>query len=194
MSAEQSKKEARLLAKSRRAVAFDKYEGFGGGLFVQPFVQAIAVAPTLTVAAYIAKGDEADPSVLIDILSGHGCKIVLPRVAGPDQPLDFRKWERGDILVPGPFGILEPKSDAPLVMPDIVIVPLLAFDASGHRLGYGGGYYDRSLALLRARNHAILAIGLAFAAQEVTHLAHEPNDQALDWIVTERGATDFRKT
>lgn len=193
MSAEQSKKEARLLAKSRRAVAFEKFEGLGGGLFVQPFIQAIPVAPTATVAAYVAKGDEADPSILTDILSGHGCKIALPRVTGDSEPLSFAAWKRGEPLVSGPFGIMEPRASAPLVTPDIIIVPLLAFDALGHRLGYGGGYYDRTLALLRPRNPAILAIGLAFAAQEVTHLVHEPNDQALDWIVTERGATSFRK-
>ncbi|MDO8288542.1 MAG: 5-formyltetrahydrofolate cyclo-ligase [Parvibaculum sp.] len=194
MSAEQAKKEARLLAKSRRAVAFEKFEGLGGGLFVQPFIQSIPIAPSAVVAAYVAKGDEADPSVLTDILSGHGCKIVLPRVVGPDQPLTFCAWKRGDQLVPGPFGILEPKASAPELVPDIVIVPLLAYGAQGQRLGYGGGYYDRTLALLRARNPAILVIGLAFAAQEVTHLAIESNDQALDWIVTERGATDFRKS
>ncbi len=183
-----------MLAKSRRAVAFEKFQGLGGGLFVQPFIQAIPVAPTACVAGYVAKGDEADPSVLLDILSGHGCALALPRVTGEAEPLSFAAWTRGEALVAGPFGIMEPKAGAPVVTPDIIIVPLLAYDATGQRLGYGGGYYDRTLALLRRRNPSILAIGLAFAAQEVTHLMHEPNDQALDWIVTERGATDFRKT
>ena len=183
-----------MLAKSRRAVAFEKFAGLGGGLFVQPFIQAIPVAPSATVAGYVAKGDEADPSVLIDILSGHGCTIALPRVTGDNEPLAFAAWKRGEPLVAGPFNIKEPRASAPVVTPDIIIVPLLAYDATGHRLGYGGGYYDRTLALLRSRNPSILAIGLAFGAQEVTHLAHEPNDQALDWIVTERGATDYRKT
>ena len=194
MSVEQSKKEARLLAKSRRAVAFGKFEGLGGGLFVQPFIQAIPVAPTATVAGYVAKGDEADPSVLMDILAGHGCRTALPRMAGADEPLAFCAWARGDILVPGPFGILEPRASAPEVTPDIIILPLLAYDGAGQRLGYGGGYYDRTLALLRVRNPAIVAVGLAFAAQEVTHLVTGPQDQRLDWIVTERGASAFRKS
>lgn len=120
--------------------------------------------------------------------SGHPC--ALPVVVAKDMPLEFRRWRPGDRLVASGFGIEVPGSDAPRLQPTVLLVPLLAFDAEGHRLGYGGGYYDRSLAMLR-QHGPVLAIGVAFAGQAVDEVPHGPGDQRLDWIVTEEGASAF---
>ncbi|MFZ3033525.1 MAG: 5-formyltetrahydrofolate cyclo-ligase [Parvibaculum sp.] len=191
MSASQDKKEARKLAKARRAEAHETYAGLGGGIFIQPFIQSLQPAPGAVVAGYVARGDEADPAPLIQILADHGCQIALARVSAPDQPLRFIQWAPGEPLAPGPYDILEPTGESAL-LPDFVLVPMLAFSADGHRLGYGGGYYDRTLEALRTQKPGIIAVGLAFAAQEVTNLPVEPEDQPLDWIVTERGARCFQ--
>lgn len=186
----EAKSQARVAAKARRATAHATYQGLGGGLFIQPFIQVLHPVPGQTVAAYVAIGDEADPAPLIAVLTQHGCKLALPRVVAPGTALSFRPWSLGDPLVPGAYDIPEPTASDE-VIPDFVIVPLLAFSPDGHRLGYGGGYYDRTLAALRVQNPSIVAIGLAFAAQEVTNLPVESDDQPLDWIVTERGARAF---
>lgn len=191
MSATQDKKEARARARSQRAQAHEKYAGLGGGLFIQPFIQSVHPAPGDVVAGYVAKGDEADPGPLIQILADHGCKIALARVVASGEPLEFIEWALGEILKPGAYDILEPTGTNAL-LPDFVLVPLLAFSPDGHRLGYGGGYYDRTLEALRAKKPGIVAIGLAYAAQEVTNLPVEPEDQPLDWIVTERGSRCFQ--
>lgn len=191
MSKALAKKEARALAKARRAEAHRTYEGLGGGIFIQPFIQSLHPVPGQVVAAYVAKGDEADPGPLVALLADHGCRIALPRILGPDMALSFRFWSLGEPLVAGPFDVLEP-GGATEALPDFVIIPLLAFSSDGHRLGYGGGYYDRTLEALRAQKPGIIAVGLAFAAQEVTNLPVEREDEPLDWIVTERGARSFK--
>lgn len=191
MSVSQHKSDARVGARSRRAEAHAAYEGLGGGIFIQPFIRSLHPAPGSVVAGYVAIDDEADPAPLLGILAQHGCRIALPCVTAPGVPLTFRSWAPGEPLTPGAYKIPEPRGGDELV-PDFVLMPLLAFSSDGHRLGYGGGYYDRTLAALRPQNPQILAIGLAFAAQEVTHLPVEPNDQPLDWVVTERGARAFQ--
>lgn len=191
MSLGRDKSDARLGARSRRAEAHAAYDGLGGGIFIQPFIRSLHPAPGSVVAGYMAIGDEADPAPLLGILAQHGCQLALPCVTGPGVALTFRSWGPGEPLTPGAYKIPEPKNGADLV-PDFVLVPLLAFTPDGHRLGYGGGYYDRTLAALRVQKPEILAIGLAFAAQEVTHLPVDPDDQPLDWIVTERGARAFQ--
>jgi len=113
--------------------------------------------------------------------------VVLPRVVGRGKPLEFHRYEAGAPLVPGEFGLLQPARDWPIVDPDILAVPLLAFDGEGYRVGYGAGFYDRTLAGLRAARD-VVAVGFAFAAQEFPEVPHDENDQRLDWIVTENGA------
>ena len=118
--------------------------------------------------------------------------VCLPVVAAPDAPLVFRRWLPDDPLVTGSFGISEPTAAAQEVPPRAVLVPMLAFDHQGHRLGYGGGYYDRTLKALRAASEGaggIVAIGVAFAGQLRDKLPVANDDQPLDWILTEVGAT-----
>ena len=145
-----------------------------------------ALAPHLgrPVSGYWPIGTEIDPRPALEALARHG-PVGLPVVEGRTRPLAFRRWRPGEALVPGGFGTSVPKADAPIT-PEVLIVPLLAFDRRGHRLGYGGGFYDRTLAALRACG-PVLAVGFAFAAQRVEALPTEPTDAALDMIVTEGG-------
>ena len=121
---------------------------------------------------------------LVAALRLRGHPIALPRVVGHQLPLALHIHLENAPLKKGGFGLFEPESDWPLAVPAVVIVPLLAFDRSGNRLGYGAGYYDRTLAALRAR-HAVTAVGYAYAGQELTHVPHHDGDQTLDWVVTE---------
>lgn len=117
----------------------------------------------------------------------HG-PVGVPVIQGKDQPLFFANWVPEIALIRGPFGAFVP-IDQVLMVPQIVIVPLVAFDRTGGRMGYGGGFYDRTLEGLRARG-PVMAIGFAYGAQEVEKLPVEPTDQPLDLIVTERGVID----
>jgi 5-formyltetrahydrofolate cyclo-ligase len=110
----------------------------------------------------------------------------MPMMQGKGKPLLFRAWAPGDAMDSGVWGIAEPKPDKPAVDPDILLIPLLAFDAAGWRLGYGGGYYDRTLHVLRSRKR-IVAIGIAFDQQRVDAVPHLDYDERLDWVLTPSG-------
>lgn len=142
--------------------------------------------PGTVISAYWPLGDEVDPRPLLLALAARGQALALPAIRAAGAPLDFRAWRPGDALQAAGFGTREPLTEAPLVQPDLLLVPLLAFDSQGYRLGYGGGFYDRSLALLR-RTGDILAVGLAYAAQQVAAVPREATDQPLDLVVTEAG-------
>jgi 5-formyltetrahydrofolate cyclo-ligase len=136
---------------------------------------------------------EINPLPLMRKLAAAGVRLALPVVAGPGKPLIMRAWGFGEPLVAGVWGIREPGPAAPEVAPDIVIVPLLAFDRAGQRIGYGAGYYDMTIAALRARQ-AVVAIGVAFAAQEIAAVPATARDAPLDLVLTEREAIDLRRT
>lgn len=138
------------------------------------------------IGGYCAIRDEADPRALMLALLARGHTLALPRMVGRDAPLAFHHWKEVDVLKPGTFGITEPLEDAPLVTPHVLLVPLLAFDGNGHRLGYGGGYYDRTLAHLRA-SRSVHAIGIAYTGQEVPPLPILAHDERLDAVLTENG-------
>jgi 5-formyltetrahydrofolate cyclo-ligase len=138
------------------------------------------------IAGYFAIRSEFRTAPLLARLARQGSRLCLPAMVGPDLPLVFRAYKPGDPLLEGPFGTCEPLADAALVQPSLVIVPLLAFDKAGRRLGYGGGYYDRTLRVLRAAG-PIGAVGLAYAFQEMEAVPEAPGDERLDMIVTERG-------
>ncbi|HEY0105663.1 MAG TPA: 5-formyltetrahydrofolate cyclo-ligase [Rhizomicrobium sp.] len=148
----------------------------------------LALASGAVVAGYFPFRDEADPRALMAALSARGHGLALPTVV-PHRPLVFRAWTISDAMhAAAVHGIAEPLASAPVVVPALILVPLLAFDSGGHRLGYGGGYYDRTLATLpRAR-----AIGVAYAGQEVPALPREDHDHPLDAVITENGLRRFR--
>lgn len=138
-------------------------------------------------AGYMPMRTEIDclPAMAAHVAAGQGGRVCVPVIPGPAQALHFHEWTPGARMVAGAFGALIPEGGAELV-PSVLIVPLLAFDRRGFRLGYGGGFYDRTLERLRARG-PVTAVGFAFAAQEVAEVPTEPTDQRLDLIVTEAG-------
>ncbi|MEL7029156.1 MAG: 5-formyltetrahydrofolate cyclo-ligase [Pseudomonadota bacterium] len=138
------------------------------------------------IAGYWPIRDEVDPRPLMQALRTAGASLALPVVTDADAPLEFRFFGAEAELEVGVFGVRHPPLSAAAVRPSILLVPMLAFDRTGRRLGYGGGYYDRTLAALRGAVETT-AIGLAFAAQEVDALPAGPLDQPLDWIATEKG-------
>jgi 5-formyltetrahydrofolate cyclo-ligase len=145
-------------------------------------------------------GDEADPRALMAALAARGHALALPRVEKKNAPLVFHRWREGKALVTHKFGMSEPHIDSEIVVPDVLLVPLLAFDADGYRLGYGGGFYDRTLSSL-ARTQTPPAnpsaparfIGIAYAGQQVGVLPHETHDHPLDAVLTESGIRTFRQ-
>ena len=142
------------------------------------------------VSAYWPIGSEIDPRALMHRLHEDGHPIALPVVAARARPLVFRAWRPGDPLEPAGLGTREPLADRPALTPRVLIVPLLAFDRAGYRLGYGGGFYDRTLTGLR-RAGETLAVGVAYAAQEVAEVPHDGDDQPIDWLVTEAEAIEI---
>lgn len=138
------------------------------------------------VALYVARGGEIDPTPLAERLWAHGIQLALPAVVAMDRPLAFRAWRPGGPTISGFAGIPEPTADAAPVLPNLVVVPLLAFNRGCHRVGSGAGFYDRTLERL-ASAQDVATLGYAFALQETDHLPVEEHDIALDAIVTERG-------
>ena len=153
----------------------------------------VAIRPGMVVSGYSPIRSELDPIPLMRALAAQGARLALPVIAARDRPLSFRAWSSGDGLARGPFGILEPLPEAAELIPDIVMVPLAAFDRLGHRIGYGAGHYDRTLPLLRAARD-IVTIGMAFAAQEIAVVPALPHDVALDYVLTETQSFDFRSS
>jgi 5-formyltetrahydrofolate cyclo-ligase len=147
--------------------------------------------PGAVVAGYSPIRGEIDPARLMRKLAAQGARLALPVVNARGQSLRFRVWSPDDRLLPGPLGILEPSPAAAEIVPDLVLVPLAAFDRAGHRIGYGAGHYDYTLAHLR-KVKSITAIGLAFAVQEVKTVPALAHDVALDYVLTEAQVLDFR--
>src|SRR6059058_488188 len=143
------------------------------------------------VSGYSPIRSEIDPFPLLRRLAAQGARLALPAVMARGKSLAFRAWSPDDRLLLGPLGILEPSPAAAELVPDIMLVPLAAFDRLGHRIGYGAGHYDYTLAHLR-KMKAITAIGLAFAAQEIEAVPAQPHDVALDFVLTEKKVFDFR--
>ncbi|MEQ8177258.1 MAG: 5-formyltetrahydrofolate cyclo-ligase [Amphiplicatus sp.] len=151
------------------------------------FLDSVPLPDGAVVSLYYPLTDELDTGPLAEALTERGVALALPVAERKNAPLTFRRWAPGDPLVKGRHKAMTPDAGAEAVEPDIIVTPLLAFTRDGGRLGYGGGYYDRTIEALRARK-AILAVGYAFGAQQVDALPLAPLDQPLDWIVTERGA------
>lgn len=162
----------------------------GGGQSVEDALRArvLEAAPLpqgAVVAGYWPMRGEIDVLPLLGALAERGQVTALPTVIGRQKPLEFRRWVPGEPLEDGLYGTRHPVASAEVVRPVCLLVPLLAFDRRGVRLGYGGGFYDRTLAALRAVA-PVVAVGVAYAGQEVDALPAEPHDERLDWVVTEK--------
>jgi 5-formyltetrahydrofolate cyclo-ligase len=151
----------------------------------------IDVEPGAVVSGFSPLKSEISPLPLLRRLADAGVQLALPVVVGRGRPLIMRAWSFGAPLTSGVWGIREPPADARQVFPDILMVPLLAFDRAGHRIGYGAGYYDMTIAGLRAMKQ-VVAIGIAFAAQEIAAVPATPRDARLDLVLTEQGVIDCR--
>jgi 5-formyltetrahydrofolate cyclo-ligase len=151
----------------------------------------LRISPDVTVSGFMPLKSEINPLPLMQKLAEQGARLALPVVAGRGQPLVMRQWAWGEPLASGVWGIREPNADVPEVEPDILLVPLLAFDRAGHRIGYGAGYYDMTITGLRAKK-PITAVGIAFAAQEIAAVPATPRDARLDLVLTEKEVIDLR--
>jgi 5-formyltetrahydrofolate cyclo-ligase len=147
--------------------------------------------PGAIVSGYSPLKSEISPLPLMRRLADAGAVLALPVVNGRGQPLTMRAWSFGAPLKAGVWGIREPPPEAPEVFPDIMLVPLLAFDRAGQRIGYGAGYYDMTIARLRDLK-PVIAAGIAFAAQEVETVPSTSRDARLDLVLTERETIDCR--
>jgi 5-formyltetrahydrofolate cyclo-ligase len=188
------KRTLRLQAQAARRVAHANLAATAGERIAAAFLAGFSGQIGPVVAGYWPMGEEADVRPLLEQLTRRGVIAALPVVVAPHAPLQFRRWVPGDALEAGRHGTRHPFASADIAVPDILLLPLLAFDARGGRLGYGGGYYDRTLEVLRAeRGRRITAIGIGYAAQAVDAVPRGRHDQPLDWIVTEDGAREVHR-
>lgn len=156
------------------------------------FWEVVRPDKTKIVSSYFPIGKEIDPTPIVERLWGEGVRVCLPKIQRHERGLLFAEWSKGSKLMPSSFGTSEPDENAATVEPDILIVPLLAFDQTGNRMGYGQGHYDETLRQLRAKKD-VLAVGLAYAEQAVLlALPSEPHDQKLDMVITPQRVFDFR--
>ena len=184
---DEAKRALRAGSAARRHDAAAADDGGAGTRLASHFLEAISVPDGAPVSGYWPIRGEVDVTPLLLALAARGHPVALPVVAAAGRPLVFRAWREGDAMEAGPYGISEPLAGAPALIPQILLVPLLAFDRDGYRLGYGGGFYDRSLAALRSMG-TVVAVGAAWAAQKVSAVPRGSLDQRLDWVVTEREA------
>jgi 5-formyltetrahydrofolate cyclo-ligase len=181
----------RAQALERRAGIPESYGRKAADAVAARLVDELQIPRGATIAGYWPLAGEIDPRPGMDRLRARGHAMALPRLDGRDQPLLFLAWDEGDVLVQGTFKLLEPHPSRPVRLPDVVLAPLLAFDQRGGRLGYGAGYYDRTLGHLQAQGRRPLAIGIAFAAQEVEKVPTGPADVLLDGVITEAALHRF---
>ena len=190
MTATLSKADLRAAALAKREALSDEQRAAAAQAMARrglPF----PIVPGMVVSGYSPIRNEIDPVPLMRTLAEQGAKLALPAVLARGKSLAFRAWSPDDRLMLGPLGIPEPSPAAAELIPDIMLLPLAAFDRQGHRIGYGAGHYDYTLAHLR-KVKAITAIGAAFSLQEIKLVPALPHDVALDYVLTEKKVFDFR--
>jgi 5-formyltetrahydrofolate cyclo-ligase len=189
-SVETAKAELRAAVQALRdALSADERKAAAEAIAARKF--PLSVTTNIIVSGFMPLKSEINPLPLLQKLAEAGARLALPAIAGRGKPLIMRAWEFGAPLDRGQWGIREPKPEAREVEPDILLVPLLAFDRAGHRIGYGAGYYDMTIHRLRALK-PVTAVGIAFAAQEVPKIPTTPRDERLDLVLTEREVIDLR--
>ncbi|MAN64865.1 MAG: 5-formyltetrahydrofolate cyclo-ligase [Parvibaculum sp.] len=185
-----SKSVLRQQALQNRADARKSLGEAVGQAILDHFLADVPRTSGASIAGYFPIRSEADPIPLMSELGQLGHTCALPRVTGADKALRFFRWTPGDKTDEGAFGTQVPVKKAAEIIPDILLIPLVAFDLNGFRLGYGGGFYDRTLEALRAKRPC-LAVGIAYSVQEYDTLPQDVYDQPLDWVVTEKGSRRF---
>ena len=192
MSSAPSKGDLRIAALARRDGLSDEHRAAAAQAVAKRGLP-IEIKRGTIVSGYSPSRGEIDPVPLMKNLAAHGVQLALPAVTARGKSLVFRAWSPNDRLMLGSLGILEPSPAAAELVPDVMLVPLAAFDRAGHRIGYGAGHYDVTLAHLR-KAKAIAAIGLVFVVQEIKAVPMQPHDVALDYVLTEEQAFDFRSS
>ncbi len=185
---EDTKAGLRGVAKARRAALTPAERAHAAQAVAQAFFAEPKFAARQVIAGYWPLPEELDCRPILQRLLDDGRTVVLPAIIRRDEPLQMRVWEPEAPLYPAGFGTLAPSELAPQARPDLVLLPLLGFDRLGTRLGYGGGYYDRSFAEAEGRP---LMVGLAYGAQEFETIPRDEHDIALDAVVTETGIKEF---
>ena len=192
MKTDRTKQALRTDARQRRDSATDDDASAARELAQwAPQVRGLASTARPVISSYLAIGSELDPALLAAELAMQGATVALPVMLAKSAPLEFRAWSPGDPLVAREWGIREPAPECAVVEPDILLVPLLLVGRTGHRLGYGGGFYDRTLNQLRSRK-PIIAIGIAYLSQMVDDVPQEAYDEALDYVLTPSGLEQFQ--
>ena len=190
MSLDREKSEFRKTAQALRRRAAETY-GPNAGISLSDYLAArFGHLVGQAFSGYMPIGTEIDVLPTIARLEQAGLYATLPVVTATEQPLKFRRWTAGTQMEPGPLRTLHPAAGSQEMIPNLLIIPMLAFDADGYRLGWGGGFYDRTLAKLRAEKE-VIAVGAAFAAQQVDKVPRDQHDARLDWIATEAGLIEI---
>ncbi|MBL4604045.1 MAG: 5-formyltetrahydrofolate cyclo-ligase [Emcibacteraceae bacterium] len=165
----------------------------GNGMAARKIAAQVIMLPELDevklISGYFPIKSELDCRVILRSLHAARFPLCLPKIINDNEPLEFRAWDMRTELEDGPFGTKEPNGE--IVMPEILLIPLAAFDENGARLGYGGGYYDRTLKKLRKENPDVIAIGIAYDEQKLDRVQVESYDQPLDLVVTEKTTYRF---
>ncbi len=187
MPVDDDKQRLRRHIRAERKAAFRESGDDAAEALARHILALAELSTPRTIAGYWAVGSEISVAPLMAALCGRGWTVVLPVVVAHGAPLLFRRWRPGDELAEGPLKTLQPHPSCGERTPDVVLTPLLAFDGEGYRLGQGGGFYDRTLEGLKARNAGVLSIGVGFSVQRVDRVPRDSHDQRLDLIVTDRG-------
>lgn len=187
----EEKSAARKRAAAIRDTAHSALAACAGQMLADLGLGFAAPATPGVISGFFPYMSEIDTRPLLTTMVAQGWRTALPVVEGAGVPLSFRSWVPGEPTVPGAWNIPIPPRSASQVVPDVMLVPLLAFDRQGFRLGYGGGFYDRTISLAR-QQRKIIAIGVAYAEQEIEAVPHDGHDEPLDWVLTEQGCIKTR--
>jgi 5-formyltetrahydrofolate cyclo-ligase len=185
-----SKAELRAAALARREALSDKQRAKSAQALAKRGLP-VEIIRNLVISGYSPIRNEIDPMPLMLKLAAQGARLALPVINARGKSLTFRAWSPTDRLMMGPLGIPEPSPAAAELVPDVMLVPLAAFDRLGHRIGYGAGHYDYTFAHLR-KSKAVTGIGVAFAVQEIEAVPALSHDVALDYVLTDKETFDFR--
>lgn len=185
------KKDLREKLFKNREILFKKDDGMAARYVASQIIMLPELDTFKIISGYYTMKGELDCLVILKALNAAFYKIALPSLVKKDHPLDFHEWDLKTDLIKGPFGTKEVEEKEKSIIPEVLIVPLLGFDLEGYRLGYGGGYYDRTIELLKKNNPKLVTIGVAYDGQKIDVLPRENHDQKLSMVVTEKKTYRF---
>lgn len=191
-STSESKRAIRADIRLKRRSVFNQFGMEYAEDIANHFVKHIPLMPQSVISAYWPIRSEVNIEPLMEKLVRNGHFLCLPCVATDGKSLVFRRYRLGDILDTGPYSLPQPMETSEEMQPYVLVVPMLAFSREGNRLGYGKGFYDRTIRSIR-KEKPITVIGIAFSDQEVDSIPTEEHDQVMDWIITEKEVIRIKK-